>query len=334
MKNMAAIIKTDYYLPKNILTNKHLADEFPEWNATRIEEKVGIKQRHIVSPGQTATDLAYEACEKVLEGFDRKQVDFLLLCTQSPDYYLPTSACLLQERLGLATCIGAFDYNLGCSGYIYGLAIAKGLISAGLAKNILLVTAETYSKQLHPKDKGNRSIFGDGAGASIISSSENNKILEFELGTDGKGRDNLITENGAFRNMNNPQAPDVIDAEGNLRNPNCLYMNGPEIFNFTLDIIPSLINKTLEKNKLALENIDFFIFHQANKFILDYLRKKLNIPKEKFYINMTETGNTVSATIPIALKQCLDNSIVKEGMKVILAGFGVGYSWGAVVIEI
>lgn len=328
------INKIAVHLPDNILTNDELSAIFPEWNGNAIFEKIGIRQRHIVSENETALDLAILTSEKLLQDYDRNLIDFVILCTQSPDYFLPTSACIIQDKLGLNTNIGAFDFNLGCSGFIYGLALSKGLVKTNLAKNVLLIMAETYTKHIHPKDKGNRSIFGDGAAAVIISSSMEEHILEFELGTDGKGMNNLIVPNGGMRNKYNPLNEDFQDDSNNVRNNNCLYMNGPEIFNFTIEKIPSLIRKTLEKNNLTLETVDYVIFHQANKYMLDYLRKKLKISTDKFYQNMEDSGNTVSATIPIALKDAMDKDLVKQGDKVLLAGFGVGYSWGATVIEI
>lgn len=314
-----------YYLPKNTLDNKRLSEEFPEWEADKILEKVGIRNRHIVAANETALDLAFNAAEKVLANFERESVDFLLLCTQSPDYLLPTSACILQDMLNLRRNIGAFDYNLGCSGYIYGLALAKSLINTKLASRVLLIMAETYSKHIHPSDKSNRSIFGDGAAATLILSSGKESIHEFELGTDGKGKDNLIVKNRGMRLSNSP---------GDDRVENYLYMNGPEIYNFTLDVIPGLVESVLIKNNETLSSIDFCIFHQANKFMLEYLRKKMKIDPSRFYLNMLETGNTVSATIPIALKDCLNTGKIKSGDRVLLVGFGVGYSWGATIVTI
>lgn len=315
----------EYYLPENTVDNKKLSQEFPEWEAEKILEKVGIRNRHIVSKNETALDLAYNAAEKVLKNFNKDQIDFIILCTQSPDYFLPTGACILQDMLKLRKDIGAFDYNLGCSGYIYGLALAKSLINSQLASSVLLIMAETYSKHIHPTDKSNRSIFGDAAAATLILSSAKEGIHEFELGTDGKGKDNLIVKKGGMRNFN-------FSNQG--LSEGYLYMNGPEIFNFTLDVVPELVQKVLLKNKESVDTINFCIFHQANKFMLEYLRKKLKIDPAKFYINMLETGNTVSATIPIALKDCLETGLVKSGDKVLLVGFGVGYSWGATIVTI
>ena len=328
------ISRIDSYLPSMSINNSKLYSEFPNYDPEKIEHKIGIRNRHIVYANETALDLAIKASEKVLNEYDKSKIDFLILCTQSPDYYLPTTACILQDKLGLGTHVGAFDFNLGCSGYIYGLAICKGLIKAGIANNILLVMSETYSKHINKKDFANRSIFGDGAAATIIEKSDEDHIFEFVLGTDGKGMNNLIIPNGGLRKRYDVNAELKTDESGNSRTDNDLYMNGPEIFNFTIKAIPNIIENTLKKNKLIIEEIDYIIFHQANKYMLDYLRKKIKVPPEKFYINMLETGNTVSATIPIALKDCFFNRIIKEGDKVLLCGFGVGYSWGATVIEI
>ncbi len=322
------------YLPEKIYSNEDLEKDFPDWTSSKIEAKVGIRERHVVSVNETALDLAFEASRRALQQYDRHKIDFILLCTQSPDYFLPTGACILQEKLDLNKNIGALDFNLGCSGYIYGLALAKGLLATNIAENILLITSETYSKHIHEKDRANRSIFGDGATATILNKSDLPKILEFELGTDGAGKDNLIVHNGAMRNPHDKNIEEGVDENGNFYSPEHLYMNGPEIFNFTIESIPALVENVLKKNKMTLDMIDYFIFHQANKYMLDYLRKKIKIQPEKFYNNMLLTGNTVSSTIPIALKDSIENGLVRKGNKILLAGFGVGYSWGAVIIEV
>jgi len=329
----AVISKIEYYLPETVLDNDHLAKEYPDWSAEKIESKVGIRNRHVVREDETALDLAVKCGEKILADYDKGKVDFLILCTQSPEYYLPTSACILQDKLGLSTGIGAFDINLGCSGYIYGLAIAKGLISAGVARCVLLFMSETYTKHIHPKDRANRTIFGDAAAGTIVEKSDKEGISEFSLGTDGRGYKNLIIPNGGLRNRYDPSAREISDA-GSVRTANHLYMNGPEIFNFTIEAVPKLVSDVLLKNALTLDQVDYVIFHQANKYMLEYLKSKIKIPKEKFYINMVDTGNTVSATIPIALKQCLDTGLLQKGQRVLLIGFGVGYSFGGCVVRV
>ena len=323
-----------YYLPKLLLTNEYLVKKFPEWTVEKVASKIGINERHIVSESETASDLAALAAEKLFVEYsiDKSTIDFVLLCTQSPDYFLPTSACLLQNRLGLSTSCGALDFNLGCSGYVYGLSLAKGLIAASIAKNVLLLTAETYSKYLHPEDKGNRTIFGDGASASLISSDGFAEIGNFSLGTDGRGAENLVVKSGGLRFPN--KLNDLsVDEVGNPISGDYLYMNGSEIFNFTLEAVPILVNDTLSKNILHKEDIDLFVFHQANKYMMNFLRKKIKIDEEKFYYYIENVGNTVSSTIPIALKEAMRDSRIVDNNKVLIAGFGVGYSWGGVTLQ-
>ena len=201
---MAYIKALSYYLPIKILTNEELVKDFPEWSVEKVAQKVGVNTRHIAGEKETACDMAEKAARKLFKEYNinPETVDFILLCTQSPDYFLPSTACILQDRLGISKTAGAFDYNLGCSGCIYGMAIAKGLIAAGIAKNILLVTSETYTKYLHPSDKSNRSIFGDGAAACLISTNGFAEIGNFTLGTDGTGANNLIVRTGAARQTN------------------------------------------------------------------------------------------------------------------------------------
>ena len=330
----AKITNIKYYLPEKIITNDQLAKQFPDWSSEKIEKKVGIRERHIVKEDETALDLAFKVADKILTNYDKRKIDLLMLCTQSPEYFLPSSSCILQDKLGLRTNIGAFDYNLGCSGFVYGLALAKSLITSKIAANILLITSETYTKHIYSKDKGNRTIFGDAAAATIIEKSEEEHIGEFVLGTDGSGYKNLIVPNGGLRKRYDPNAKEIDDGSGSIRTDNNIYMNGPEIFNFTIKAVPKVVSETLEKNNTNLDDLDYVIFHQANKYMNEYLRKKINIPKDKFYLNLLHTGNTVSATIPIAIKDALDNKLIKREDKVLLVGFGVGYSWGGTIITI
>ena len=331
---MKAYIKhISYYLPENILTNEQLALEFPEWTVEKIASKVGVNKRHIAADNETALDMGLRATEKLFaeNDIDKSTIDFLLFCTQSPDFFLPTSACIIQNRLGLLTSCGALDFNLGCSGYVYGLSLAKGLIAGNIAKNILLITAETYSKYLHPRDKGNRTIFGDAASATLISTDGFAEIGEFVLGTDGQGAENLIIKTGAMRNKNLKNDL-YFDENNNPITSDFLFMDGGEIFNFTSEAVPILIEEILKKNHLLIENIDLFVFHQANKYMMNYLRKLIDIEKDKFYVCLENTGNTVSSTIPIALYEAkIENKLKNNAL---LAGFGVGYSWGGVTLKI
>ncbi|MCQ2344432.1 MAG: ketoacyl-ACP synthase III [Paludibacteraceae bacterium] len=331
---MAFIKAISYYLPEQVETNEELTRVFPEWSVERVTSKTGIDSRHKASESETAGDLAEKAALRLFDEYkiNPRSIDFLILCTQSSDYFLPSTACILQDRLNIPTSAGAFDYNLGCSGFIYGLAMAKGLISICAARNVLLLTAETYQKYLHPDDKSNRSIFGDGAAACLVSDEGFAEIGDFVFGTDGSGARHLMVETGAARHRQ-PTNETSEDDNGHIRHSDYLYMDGSAIFNFTLDAVPALLENVLQKNSLTRGDIDLYVLHQANKFMLNTIRKVCNLPKEKFYVNLSETGNTVSSTVPIALRQCLDDNILKSGMTVFTAGFGVGLSLGGVILK-
>jgi len=325
-----------YFLPEDTLSNEKINQTFPEWDINKISSKTGIKDRHIAAPDEFSSDMAVKAVEKLFveNNIEKSSIDFLLLCTQSPDYFLPTTACIVQDRLGLSTSCGALDFNLGCSGFVYGLGLAKGLISGGMAKNVLLITAETYSKFIHPKDKSNLTIFGDAAAATLVSAEEGFcSIGNFEFGTDGRGANNLIVKQGGMRHPATDAGVDIVDEYGNVQNDNNLYMNGSEIFNFTIESVPKLIKQVLQKNNLEAEAIDLYIFHQANKYMLNHLRKKIGIPEDKFFIFLEGCGNTVSSTIPIALHEASKQGKTLKDTTALLAGFGVGYSWAGCTLH-
>lgn len=322
-----------YYLPEKFLTNEDLVQEFPEWTVEKIAGKVGVNKRHVVAEDETALDLAEAAANKLFEEhqIDKNAIDFVLLCTQSPDYFLPTSACVLQDRLKLRTNIGALDFNLGCSGFVYGLSVAKGLIMGGIATNVLLVTAETYSKHMHPRDKGNRTIFGDAAAATLITTEGFAEIGSFSLGTDGRGAENLMVKSGGMRHKE-PLNDLFTDESSNIKSSDHLFMDGGEIFEFTSDAVPILVDDVIKKNNIEFDDVDLFVFHQANKYMMNYLRKLIGIDRDKFYIYLENVGNTVSSTIPIALYEAQKEDNLQGN--ILLAGFGVGYSWGGVILKI
>ena len=328
-----------YYLPEKILNNEDLAVVYKdtEWNQKKYYRLTGVRERHIAEH-ELVSDIAQRACEGLFAECPsyRDKVDFLILCTQSPDFLLPSTSCILQERLGLRQSVGATDITLGCSSFVYGLALAKGLLLSGSSENILLVVADTITKHINEKDKSTRTLFGDGAAATLIhdDSSAGFGIGEFVFGTDGSGAQNLMIPAGGMALPRSLEtASETVDESGNVRSLNNLFMDGPAIFNFTLDRIPKAIEETLQKNKLAKEEINLFVFHQANKFMLETLRDKLEIPEERFYINMENKGNTAGASLPIALADALKDGRIQRGDKILLAGFGVGYSWAACVVE-
>ena len=313
-----------YYLPEKSLSNENIAAQFPEWEVDKIADKIGVKTRKIAAEDEFVSDMSIKAANSLIEesNIDKSTIDFIILCTQNPDYKLPTTACILQHKIGLGTHTGAIDINLGCSGYIYGIALAKSLIVSGIAKKVLFITADVYSKIIAPEDKSNLTIFGDAATASIISADKIGfKINDFELGTDGSGFEKLILKNGgAAHPVLNKSADDY------------LHMNGADIFAFTNKAVPVMVSNILEKSALKEDDISYYIFHQANKFMLNSIRKKMNIPEEKFIVDMEDTGNTVSSTIPIVIKRCLKKNIFKPQQQILIAGFGVGLSWGANIL--
>jgi len=338
-KGRATIEAISSYLPEGKLTNAELAEEFGDWDADKILQKTGIAIRSVAAVDECASDLGVAAAKRLFErgACSATDVDFLLFCTQSPDYFMPTTACLIQDRLGLRTDCGALDINLGCSGFIYGLALAKGLIEAGTVTNVLLITAETYSKFINPRDRSARTIFSDGAAATLIRSidSDDELIGPFVFGTDGGGGQHVVVPAGGFRQpLTAESAIEKEDRSGNWRSPKNFYMNGPEVFNFAIKNVPRALEQLLGKSGKSLDEVDYFIFHQANRFMLDHLQNKLKIPSEKFWIDLENYGNTVSSTIPIALENARKTGAIKVGDHVVMIGFGVGYSWGAVMAQI
>lgn len=323
----AYIKKIEYVLPEGKVENPK----------NRLTKKTGIASRHICAENEIASDLALRAAEKLLgNNVDRMAVDYLILCTQSPDYYLPTTACILQDRLGLSTDCGAFDYNLGCSGYIYGLSIAKGLIESGQAKNVLLLTAETYSKYINPKDNTVLPLFGDAATATLISGYDKEKsgLEGFVMGTDGAGYKNLIVPIGGMRQRYfDTRIEATTDEYGNYRDNRDLYMNGSAISDFALDVVPKTVEKILVKSDISKDEIDYFVFHQANKFMLQFLQMKCGLSDYPYWNDVEEYGNTVSCSIPIALVDMMKATTDKNIRKVMSVGFGVGLSWGGCIID-
>lgn len=335
----AAIKAVSYFLPDAVVTNAELAREFPEWSVGKIEQKTGIVERHIAAPDETASDLVVRAAEKLFAGglCSPDEVDFILFCTQSPDYVLPTTACSIQNRLGVPTTAGALDYNLGCSGFVYGLGLAKGLIETDQARRVLLLTGETYSRYINPCDKSVRTLFGDAGAATIVEGVDRleRMVGPFVYGTDGSGAENLIVRTGGARNLRTSESSAIVaDEKGNARSEDDLFMNGAEIFNFTLRTIPDAVNTLLAKAGISLEDVDAFVFHQANEYMVEHLRKKMSIPAEKSVLAMRYCGNTVSSTIPIAIADGLEKGLIKAGQQLALVGFGVGYSWGAAMVRL
>jgi 3-oxoacyl-[acyl-carrier-protein] synthase-3 len=316
------------HLPETVEDNDFLGEQFPSWNMELIYAKTGIRSRRIAAPGECASDLAVLAAEKLFRehDVDPASIDYLLLCTQTPDYPLPTTACLVQDRLGLPTTIGALDFNLGCSGYVYGLSLADGLIRGGIAERVLLITAETYSKYIHPTDRSLRTIFGDGAAATLVEAADEPSMGSFVFGTDGRGADTLMVTEGGAR-----PGHAAIQPRKRKRWPSSLYMDGPELVKFTMEVVPPLIDDVLARAELDRSDVDLFLVHQATLFMLEHLRERLDVDEELMPAELEEVGNTVSSTIPILMQSLRDSGRVRPGTRSMLIGFGVGLSWAGCV---
>lgn len=325
------------YIPATVLGNEELSAIYPGWSAEKIYSKTGIRERRIAAEDETAVDMAIKAAVNLFgKGkFTPADVSFIIFCTQAPDYILPTSACIIQDALGVPRNAGAVDINLGCSGFVYALSLANGLIASGAARNVLVLTADTYSKFIHPMDKSVRTLFGDAATATLvgIAEEERHSIGPFEFGTDGSGAKHLIVETGGGRIARSSQTSEPFeDASGNIRSRDNLYMDGGAVMNFTLKEVPKVVSTLLDRCGLAREEVDTFVLHQANRFMLDALRKKLSVPEEKLPVRMEMVGNTVSSTIPLVLAEMLDNGCF-ERKQIMLVGFGVGLSWAACMMN-
>lgn len=307
--------------------------------SSRLTRKTGIEVRHIARKDECSSDLAVMAAKKLFDSFaiDKKKIDFLLFCTQSPDYFLPSTSCVIQNRLELSRSCGAFDYNLGCSGYVYGLSIAKGLVESGQANMVLLLTAETYSKYINRGDRTTESLFGDGAAASLICGerSEEEGIWATHFGTDGTGAEYLIVPAGASRHRaESTDRVETMDEKGCVRSNYDLYMNGSEITKFALNVVPNTLDQILQKSGLTKKDIDYYVFHQANRFMLNFLKEKCELEGMAFWNDPREYGNTVSASIPLALEAMLKTVQPAKMKKVLLIGFGVGLSWGGCIVDL
>lgn len=324
----ARIAGIAYHLPDATRTNEDIEARFPEWSAEKIASKTGISVRRIAAESETATDLAVKASQNLFRDFevDPQTIDFVILCTQGPDYFLPASACVLQNAVGIPTTAGAIDINQGCSGYIYSLAVAKGLVESGTARRVLIATADTYSKYIDPADKSMMTLFGDGAAATLIERTSEpapgnvSWIGPFVLGTDGSGADKLIVRDGGMRNP----------AAGGLPT---IQMDGTSIFSFSLTTVPNMVRQLLELIECSVADVDRYVFHQANFYMIETIRRQIKIPQDKFVIDMAEFGNTVSSTIPIALANAMRRRCdTARPESNVLAGFGVGLSWGTTVV--
>lgn len=331
----AEIAAIEYVVPGQCVTNDDLDRRHPEWSIHDVAKRTGVLTRYICGPDETCLDLAAEACEKLFQTgvVSREDVGAIIVCTQSPDHIMPPNSTLLQHRLGLPNTVAAFDYSLACSGFIYGLFMAKSLIESQALDNILLVTAEAYSKLIHPQDRGTMALFGDGAAVSLIRSGSKG-LGEITLGTDGSGGDRfMVPAGGARMPKSSETSVEIANALGNVRTPENIHMDGPAVMNFVKKRVPGSVNDLLNKTGYTQDDISLFVFHQGSALSLDYLQSALKLPPEKVYRNLDRIGNTVSASIPMAIRDAQSEGLARPGSRLLLAGFGVGFSWGACILE-
>lgn len=330
------IKQIEYYLPQNVVTNQDIQISHPNWDISKVSEKSGVFSRHIAAKDETAYDLASKAVAKLFEmkSIEKCEIDGIIFCTQSPDYIMPSNAFLIHKQFNFESKVWAFDYNLACSGYVFGLTIARGMIETGMGENILLINSDTYSKYINKDDRSTSVLFGDGAAVSIISRTNNLGIIDIALSSSGKDFDSFYIPSGGCRLPKSDFTSINVEEQGmNIKTLENIHMNGFAVWKFISTTVPMQINTLLTRNKLKISDIDFFGFHQASKLTLDSLMKSLKIDSDKVFLNLDKIGNTVSASIPIVLKEAEQIGKLKRGDLVLISGFGVGLSWGSLLMK-
>jgi 3-oxoacyl-[acyl-carrier-protein] synthase III len=335
---MIAIEQIACALPTHCLTNEELKAAYPDWDFDRLEKRTGVLRRYVAADGETALDFAQRASEQLISNgaIRPDDIDAVIFCTQSPDYVMPPNACVLHGRLGLKPTALAFDITLACSGYIYGLQLGASLIRSGAARCVLLATADTYTRYIHPGDRATRCLFGDGGAVTILAESENGRgIRDIQCGTAGTHYDKFMVRAGGMRVPRSVQTSrETVDRSGNIRTAEHIEMDGLGVLSFFNATVPGSVRHILEVNALSMDDVDLFIFHQASQLALDSLANAMKIPREKMLYDLAETGNLVSASIPVALSRALDSGRATRGQLVLLCGFGVGLSWGSALVDL
>jgi 3-oxoacyl-[acyl-carrier-protein] synthase-3 len=334
--NNVNIIGISACVPKNISSNFELLQDYPKDEVDKIINNIGIKEKRHVDLNTTAADLCFKAAEKLFDdmSIDRATIDMLIFLTQLPDYSLPATSPNLQDRLGLSKNTACFDISLACSGYVYALSTAFAYASQNGINRVLLLVGETFSKIVSSKDRVNSPLYGDAGTATLIEKTINSDSY-FSLYSDGSGFKSIIIKAGGSRYPVNAKNIVPIEKEdGNFRADNQVFMDGLEVFNFTLKVVPKSINEILTFSKIDRDNIDYFLFHQANKFMIDFFVKKLKIESDKVPISLDTFGNVSSPTIPLTIVSRLNNFKIKNKSQILMSGFGAGLSWGTAVLNL
>jgi len=334
----AAITAIHYCIPNTRLTNEELEQRFDPKALKSIVKMSGIKERRVVRPGQTALDLGFVAAERMLKsrGVQAATLDLIVFVSQTADYQIPASACVLHERLKASENCAAFDINLGCSAFPYALSVVNGMIVSGQARRALLVNADALTQVIHPLDRGLVPLHGDGAVATLVEAvpEEHAGLGKFLLGTDGTGYKHLmIPASGARCPRSEATKVEIRDESGSVRTDEHLAMNGPAIFHFSIYKVPDVIKAALAKFGLTLANIDLVLLHQANTMMLEQIYRVLGVPEEKRFFFMEQVGNMSGASTPMVLAEAVRQGRVRPGSRTLLCSFGVGLSWGVAVIE-
>lgn len=323
-------------VPKDNISNFNSDPYISKDDLFKIATNTGVENRRVANESICTSDLCFTAAEKLILdlGWDKSQIELLVFVSQTPDYLLPMTSCILQEKLGLSKSCIAFDTTLGCSGYVYGLSIISSMLSSTNGKKALLLVGDTISKITSPKDRSTLPLFGDAGTATALCFDKLANPIHFHLATDGSGSNTIIVKEGGQRNnvksISNNKTLDDFDT---LKNDKYLYLNGMDVFNFGITEAPKSIKELLTFANKEERLIDFFVFHQANKLMNETIRKKLKINPSKVPYSLREFGNTSSATIPITIVSQLRNEVITQNKLFILCGFGVGLSWGSVLIN-
>ena len=323
-------------VPKNISRNIDMAGFIPKEEIEKTINSIGIIEKRFVDADTCASDLCFSAAEKLIAemNIDRTTIDVLIFMSQTPDYKIPATAPILQNRLRLSKNTAAFDVGLACSGYVYSLSIAFAYASLPGINRILLLDGETFTKIVNPRDKVNAPLYGDAGSATIIEKGNFGQSY-FSLNTDGSGFEAIKINAGGYRNMSNSEnIIEQTDKEGNVRSEHQIYMDGGEVFNFTMREIPRDIKNILAISNTNLEGIDYLVFHQANKFMTDFFSKKLKLPVNKVPYCLDKFGNTSSSSIPLTISSELYAILKNTRKKIMISGFGAGLSWGTAILDL
>ncbi len=333
----AAILDIAYQMGSNRLCHSDLLSKNPDWDAEQLASMVGENDLFYANKDETSLDLGYKACLKLFEKYPELPdiVDGLIFCTVTADHMVPQNSFILHKKLNLKKKVFSIDIGMGCPGFMSSLLTAHGLLHSGLLKNILIVNAETCTKYVNDKDRSIKPLFSDGAAVTwVCGSSTSTGLLDMDFGTMGSGYDTVWIPAGQCRLPRSLETSiEKADQNGNIRTLEQMHMDGMKLLPLVSSLVPNQIKWLLKRNHLRMTDIDLFVFHQASKVALDYLEKRLKIPQEKYFRNLHCVGNTSSASIPIALKDAMTADKIKNGDKVLISGFGAGFSWISAILE-